>query len=127
MNDFSGILTPAAACTGVHLLVADGTKTYAGVDLKDYVGTVKALTTLNQESGAATVVVSWLDSADNSTFATFAGAPTPLTLTQTNLLTYSTIDTRNCKRYVQVKYLTASTTATFNLATVLVGTKNVAG
>lgn len=124
MVDFQGQLSTANAGIA-HLLVAAGTQTYAGVDLKDFVGDVSGIINLAQGSAGATVVVSWLDSADNSTFATFAGAPTPLTLTDTNLITAVQIDTRNCKRYVQAKYLTASTTATFDLSTVIVGVKQV--
>lgn len=106
-----------------HLLVAGGTQTFAGVDLKDYIGMVSAVITATQDSADATVVVSFLESADNSSFATTASSPTPVTITGTNVATTAQIDTRAVKRYIQAKLLTASTTATFDIGIAAVGLK----
>lgn len=122
MNDLQGQLSVGKLCAD-HLLVAAGTQTFAGVDLRDYVGNVVAAITATQDSADATVVVSFLESSDNSTFATWAGAPTPVTITGTNVATSVAIDTRATKRYVQAKLLTASTTATFDIGIAAVGLK----
>lgn len=124
MNDLQGHISVGKLCAD-HLLVDGGTQTFAGVDLQDYIGNVAAVITATQDSAGATVVVSFLESSDNSTFATWASAPTPVTITGTNVATSVAIDTRATKRYVQAKLLTTSTTATFDIGIAAVGIKQL--
>src|SRR5512146_2979061 len=98
-TDLNGQLA-AGALMAKHVLVAAGTQTAAGVDLKDFVGECKAIIYGVQGSAECAIVFSFQDSSDNSTFATFAGAPTPITTTAASLLTAVAIDTRNTKRYL---------------------------
>ena len=108
-----------------RVLVAAGTATYAGVDLKDFVGDLKVvLSTFSPiADGSTTALISFLDSSDNSSFATFAGAPTFAPITAATGLATVTLDTRACRRYVQAKHVVTGTTATFDIAVVGVGTK----
>ena len=111
------------------ILVAAGTQTGAGVDTRDFVGSLDAVIATEGDNGdgGATIVFTFLTSSDNTTFATYAGAPTPITVTAASALNTAGIDTRatGVLRYVQLKGLTASTTATFNTAAIAVGTKQV--
>lgn len=111
------------------VLVAAGTQTGTGVDTRDFVGALDAIIVSlgDNGDGGATIVYSVLTSADNTTFATYAGAPTPMTQTAANATHTFAIDTRatGVARYVQLKALTSSTTATFNVAATASGTKQV--
>ncbi len=110
-----------------NILVAAGTQTAAGVDLIDYIETVKVIVTYTGASsdGAMSMQYSLLDSADNTTFAASSYLPTFAATTATSNTQTVELDTRNCKRYVQFKALTSSTTATFITGAVLVGVKQV--
>ena len=110
-----------------HALVAAGTTTFAGVDLKDFIGDLKVvLATFSPiADGSTTCQVSFLDSSDNSTFATFAGAPTYAPITGATGLLSTTLDTRACRRYVQAKYVVTGTTATFDVAVIGFGLKQL--
>jgi len=125
--DLNGELTAFTVIPGVNLLVAAGTQTYAGVDIQDYIGNLKLIFTWAgaASDGANSLQVSILDSADNTTFAATAGLPTFAPITATSGDVSVALDTRNCRRYIQGKLLTASTTATFRNAMVGVGLKNV--
>ena len=108
----------------VTALVSAGTATFAGVDLRDYIGTVKIIaagTSISDDGGESTMTFSLLDSADNSTFATFAGAPTFAGVTGTGAVASVLLDTRNCKRYIQGKHLCTGATATMRLAMSMYG------
>lgn len=126
-SDINGALSEFALIPAVNLLVAAGTQTYAGVDVKDYIGEIKLVFT---HAGAAadgsnSLQVSILDSADNTTFAASAGLPTFAAITASSGTVSVGLDTKACKRYVQGKLLTSSTTATFRSACVGVGLKQV--
>lgn len=126
-SDINGALSEFALIPVVNLLVAAGTQTYAGVDIQDYIGEIKLVFT---HAGAAadgsnSLQVSILDSADNTTFAASAGLPTFAAITASSGTVSVGLDTRSCKRYVQGKLLTSSTTATFRSALVGVGLKQV--
>jgi hypothetical protein len=125
--DLNGELTAFNVIPGVNLLVAAGTQTYAGVDLQDYIGTCKLIFTWAGAAadGSNSLAISILDSADNTTFAATAGLPTFADVTATSGTVSVGLDTRNCRRYIQGKLLTASTTATFRSAMVGVGLKAV--
>ena len=125
--DLNGELTAFTVIPGVNLLVAAGTQTYAGVDIQDYIGNLKLIFTWAGAAadGANSLAVSILDSADNTTFAATAGLPTFAAITATSGEVSVALDTRNCRRYIQGKLLTASTTATFRNAMVGVGLKAV--
>lgn len=126
-SDLNGSLTAFALIPAVNLLVAAGTQTYAGVDIQDYINNIKLTFT---HAGAAadgsnSLQVSILDSADNTTFAATAGLPTFAAITADSGTVSVALDTRNCRRYIQGKLLTSSTTATFRSALVGVGLKEV--
>jgi len=110
-----------------HALVAAGTTTFAGVDLNDFIGELKLIvaTFSPVADGSTTAQISLLDSSDNSTFATFAGAPTFAPITGTAGLLTAQLARRACRRYVQAKYVVTGTTATFDIAVVGVGVKQV--
>jgi hypothetical protein len=123
--DLNGELSEFALIPPVNLLVAAGTQTYAGIDVQEYIGNIKLIFT---HAGAAadgsnSLQVSILDSADNTTFAASAGLPTFAAITASSGTVSVALDTRACKRYVQGKLLTSSTTATFRSALVGVGLK----
>jgi hypothetical protein len=123
--DLNGELSEFALIPAVNLLVAAGTQTYAGVDVQEYIGNIKLIFT---HAGAAadgsnSLQVSILDSADNTTFAASAGLPTFAAITASSGTVSVALDTRACKRYVQGKLLTSSTTATFRSALIGVGLK----
>lgn len=125
--DINGEFTAFTLIPPANLLVAAGTQTYAGVDLQDYIGIIK-LTFSHAGAaadGANSLAVSILDSADNTTFAATAGLPTFAAITADSGTVSVGLDTRNCRRYVQGKLLTASTTATFRSSMVGVGLKQV--
>lgn len=126
MNPDLNLLTPLQLCAK-RVAVGAGTQTFAGVDIKDFIAGAKAIITHNElsGSGATSIVYSFLDSADNTTFAASSYLPTPVTTTAAAPMIEIAVDTRNCKQYVQLKALTASTTATFDVAAILVGLKQI--
>jgi hypothetical protein len=123
--DLNGELSEFALIPPVNLLVAAGTQTYAGIDVQEYIGNIKLIFTHAGAAadGANSLQVSILDSADNTTFAASAGLPTFAAITASSGTVSVALDTRACKRYVQGKLLTSSTTATFRSALVGVGLK----
>jgi hypothetical protein len=106
-------------------LVAAGTATFAGVDLIDYIGEVKVI--LNSTSpvadGSTTLQAALLHSADNTTFVTWADAPTFSAITGTSSTQTVSLDTRKTSRYVQFRHIITGTTATFTHACFMVGRK----
>jgi hypothetical protein len=118
-----GLSTVNLICT--QGLVASGTVTFAGVDLQDFIGDVKLILDVNNPTsgGVQGCQVSLLHSDDNTTYVTWAAAPTFALVTNTTALATATLDTRACKRYVQGKHVITGTTATFTTALIGVGTK----
>ena len=112
-----------------NILVASGTQTAAGVDVKDFIGELAVIIATESQAadGSTTGVFTLQDSADNTTFATFAGAPTPVTVTAASAQSTVTLDQRNCRKYVQAKAVVTGTTATFATYIGLVGVKQVYG
>lgn len=124
--DINGQLTALKlACKRVA--VGAGTQTFAGVDLKDYMNNCKVVIGHEEfsASGVTSIVYSFLDSADNTTFAASAYLPTPTTTTNASAEIEIALDTRNCKQYLQLKALTASTTATFDIGAHIIGLKQI--
>ena len=109
-----------------NALVAAGTQTYAGVDIRDYVGKIKATYSsfMPHEAATNSIVLSINDSADNSTFAANTDI-TPVTYTASAATGDITIDTRKAKRYIQGKHLFSGATMTVALSLVGVGKKRV--
>jgi len=107
-----------------HALVAAGTATFAGVDVKEFLGDIALILTSANANATTGAQISLLQSADNTTFATWAAAPTFALLTSavTGPLQAS-LDTRACQRYIQAKHVVTGTTATFDLALIGVGVK----
>jgi hypothetical protein len=126
-SDLNGSLTAFTLIQPANLLVAAGTQTYAGVDLQDYINNVKLTFTWAGAAadGSNSLAISLLDSADNTTFAATAGLPTFASVTADIGTVSIALDTRNVRRYIQGKLLTASTTATFRSALIGVGLKQV--
>ena len=124
--DINGQLTALQLCAK-RVAVGAGTQTFAGVDLKDFIENCKIAITHNELSGSGvtSIVYSLLDSADNTTFAASAYLPAATTTTAAAPMIEVALDTRNCKRYLQLKALTSSTTATFDVGAILVGLKAV--
>lgn len=108
-----------------HALVASGTATFAGVDLIDFIGEVKMIlsSTTPVADGSTTLQGSFLHSADNTTFVTWADAPTFSPITGTSSTQTVSLDTRKTSRYVQFKHVVTGTTATFTHSCIGVGTK----
>ncbi len=128
--DINGQLT-AKTLTTKRVAVGAGTQTFAGVDIKDFVDNCKIVIDHSElsTSGVTSIVYSLLDSADNTTFA--ASAYLPAAVTSTNSggtgtpIAEIALDTDNCKQFVQLKCLTASTTATFDVGAFLIGLKQI--
>lgn len=115
--------TLPAAFINAQVLVASGTGTVAGVDVRDFIGDVKILLAVSQQSASAGCQISMLQSSDNTTFATWADAPTFSNITGATSLQSASLDTRKCQRYVQGKYIVTGTTGSFAIALIGVGTK----
>lgn len=128
MNVQSSGQRSAVKLMNKKILVAAGTQSTA-FDSRDFVGSLDAVIYSDGDNGdgGATIVFSFETSADNTTYVTYAGAPTPITVTAASATNTCAIDTRatGCLRYIRFKALTASTTATFNVAAVAHGTKQV--
>lgn len=124
--DLNGQLNVAKLCAK-RVAVGAGTQTFAGVDLRDFINNVKIIVAHTEFSGSGThsIQYSLQDSADNATFAATAGLPTVAANTAADTVIEFALDTRNCRRYVQLKALTASTTATYDIGAVAVGLKAV--
>lgn len=124
--DINGQLTALQLCAK-RVAVGAGTQTFAGVDLKDFMNNCKIAITHNElsASGVTSIMYSFLDSADNTTFAASAYLPAPTTTTAAAPMIEIALDTRNCKQYLQMKALTASTTATFDVGAILIGLKQI--
>lgn len=124
--DINGQLTPLILCAK-RVAVGAGTQTFAGVDLRDFINNCKITISHNElsASGVTSIQYSLLDSADNTTFAASAYLPTVAANTAAAPTIEIPLDTRNCKRYLQLKALTSSTTATFDVAAILVGLKQI--
>jgi len=119
LNQFS--LGPAR-----NVAVGSGTTSFAGVDIRDYVGKITCMVTTHSEHdlGSNSVVTSVLDSADDATFAALTHA-TPITTTASVAFGTITVDTRQTKRYIQAKHVVTGTTQTCQWAVVGVGQKQV--
>jgi len=125
-SDLNGSLTALQLCAK-RVAVGAGTQTFAGIDLQQFINNVKICITHNElsASGVTSIQYSFLDSADNTTFAATAGLPTVAATTFASPMIEVALDTRNCRQYLQLKALTASTTATFDVAAVAIGLKQV--
>jgi hypothetical protein len=108
-----------------HGLVAAGTATFAAIDLIDFIGDVKVILSSSSpiSDGSTTLQGSFLHSADNTTFVTWADAPTFAPITSATATATVSLDTRKCSRYVQFKHVITGTTATFTHSCIAVGRK----
>ena len=109
-----------------NILVAAGTATIAGVDLSQYVEELKAILTWSGAAadGSTTLAINFLDSADNTTFATLS-TPTFGAITASSGQSAIAIDRRAIKRYLQARHVVTGTTATFCTSLILVGQKKI--
>lgn len=118
--------TSARLCAK-RVAVGAGTQTFAGIDLLNFIGDI--LISINHTelsgSGATSIQYSFLDSADNSTFATQAYLPTVAANTADAATIEVGLDKHKCRQYLQIKALTASTTATFDIGAVAFGMKQI--
>lgn len=126
-SDLNGNTTSLQLSAPYRLAVGSGTQTFAGIDLLTFIDNVKICISHKEFSGStvSSVQYSLLDSADNTTFAASAGLPTIAANTFASALIEVALNTRTCKRYLQLKALTASTTATLDLSAVTIGIKQV--
>lgn len=124
--DINGQLGSEVLCAK-RVAVGAGTQTFAGVDLKDYIQNCKIVIAHTELSGSGSTSIQYslLDSADNTTFAASAYLPTVAANTAASAKIEIPLDTRNCKQYLQLKALTSSTTATFDIGAILVGLKQI--
>lgn len=124
--DINGQLS-ASQLMAKNILVAAGTQTAAGVDLLSFIENCKVIVTWTGAAadGSHSMQYSLLDSADNTTFAASSYLPTFAAVTATSGTISCALDTRNCKRYLQLKALTSSTTATFITGSVIIGMNQV--
>lgn len=108
-----------------RVAVGAGTQTFAGVDLINVIGDCLIQISHNElsGSGSTSITYSFLDSADNSTFATQSYLPTLAANTSASVQLEVALDRANTRRYIQLKALTASTTATFDIGAVIIGPK----
>jgi hypothetical protein len=114
----------AATLAVAQAVVAAGTATFAGVDLVDYIGECKiVLASSNPNAGIGGLQGSLLHSADNTTFVTWADAPTFSLITAASATQSVSLDTRKTSRYVQYKHVVTGATATYTHACILLGTK----
>lgn len=104
-------------------LVASGTATFPGIDVRDCIGDIKIILFSNTPvaDGSTGLQGSFLHGSDNSNFVTWADAPTFSLITATQATQTVILDTRKCSRYVQYKHVITGTTATFTHAVVGVG------
>src|SRR5678816_2330146 len=125
LTDLNG-LTPLNLCSK-RVAVGAGTQTFAGVDLKDFIDSCLLSITHTELSGSnsTSIQYSLLDSADNTTFAASAYLPTVAANTAAAGAIQISLDTENCKRYLQLKALTSSTTATFDIGAQIIGLKQI--
>ncbi len=125
-QDLDNELTSFELLPARQQAVGAGTQTYAGVDIKDYVGKIKCTYSsfIPHEAATNSVVLSILDSADNSTFAANSDI-TPVTYTASAATGNIVVDTRKTKRYIQGKHVFSGATMTVALSLVGVGQKQV--
>jgi len=125
--DINGQLTAARISPPRAYMAGNGTQTSSGVDMRDFINNCKLCITHSEfsASGTTSIQYSVLDSADNTTFAASAYLPTVAANTAATAVIEIPIDTRNCKRYLQVKAVTTSTTATFDIGAVIIGLKQL--
>ncbi len=121
-------------CSVVQLLTPTRTTaettTVAGVDMRDFIDDVLAVLSYKRPnaSAGATLDVTFKDSPDNSTFTAISptiGFAQVLAASTQGSATVA-INTRAIQRYLQVSYITAGTTGTFDASVVAIGTKQVA-
>lgn len=107
-----------------QIVVASGTATIAGVDMKDFTGGCKLILSWAGAAadGSTTLTVNLLDSADNTTFATLT-SPTFAAQTATSGSTAVILDRRSIRRYLQARHVVTGTTATFTTSLIAVGLK----
>lgn len=124
--DLNGQTTALQLCAK-RVAVGAGTQTFAGVDIKDFIEGCKIVIVHNEFSGSGSTSIQYslLDSTDNTTFAASAYLPTVAANTAASATIEIPLDTDNCKRYLQLKALTASATATFDIGAVFVGVKQI--
>lgn len=125
----AGQLTPVKLLTK-HILTAAGTQSDS-FDSRDFVGQLDGVIFTNSPNadGVSTIVFSWTTSSDNTTFVTYAGAPTPITVTAAAATNTCAIDTRatGVLRYIRTTATMSSATSTMTVAATARGIKQVQG
>jgi len=111
-----------------HILTAAGTQSES-FDSRDFVGALDAIIFTNSPNadGVSTIVFTFTTSSDNTTFVTYSGAPTPITVTAAAATNTCAIDTRatGCLRYIRLTGTMSSATSTMTTAAVARGVKQV--
>ncbi len=109
-----------------NVLVASGTATFTGVDMKDYIGNCKLILSIADPSATVgTVTINLLTSADNTTYAAIT-SPTFTATTADGVVESVALDTRTLNnRYLQGRHVVTGTTATKAISLIGVGLKQV--
>lgn len=101
------------------------TVTGSGVDIRDYIGSIKITQDVGTVGGTSPTLDGKIqDSADNSTFADVSGA-TFTQVTSTGNQQSITLDTRSVQRYIRYVGTIAGTSPAFDMGASLVGKKQV--
>lgn len=126
-QSLDGVLDVLQLIPGKHGLVASGTATFAAVDLSPFIGEIKLILSSSSPitDGSTTLQINLLESADNTTFATWAAAPTFTPVTGSTGLVEVSLDTRATKRYVQGRHVITGTTATHTFSLIGIGRKRL--
>ena len=116
--DVHGELLASNLIAGTYTADATG----AGADLQGYQGVLKIV--LDSGVGTGTLNVKIQDSADNSTFADVSGKAFTQVTDSASIQSLA-IDTRAVKRYIRAALTITGTGATFGLAVVVAGQKQI--
>ncbi len=105
----------------------NATASTSGVDISDYIGTLKVILSAENVSGTdATLATKIQDSADNSTFADVTGGAFTV-LTDEDGFEALHLDTRALNQYIRVLDTLGGTDPVYNRSVTLVGRKQVGG
>jgi len=120
--DVHGELLASNLIAGTYTADANG----AGADLQGYQGVLKIVLDSGAGGGTTpTLDVKIQDSADNSTFADVLGKVFTQVTDASASIQSLAIDTRAVKRYIRAALTITGTGATFGLAVVAVGQKQI--
>lgn len=111
-----------------NVLTAAGTQSES-FDSRDFIGQLDGVIFTNSPNadGVSSIVFTFTTSSDNTTFVTYAGAPTPITVTSAAATNTCAIDTRatGVLRYIRLTGTMSSATSTMLVSATARGVKQV--